>query len=42
VDFRNTDEDGLYRKERYGDATMAYKIPIVNGSYRVILHFAEL
>jgi Malectin domain len=42
VDFRNTDQDGLYRKERYGDATMAYKIPIVNGSYRVILHFAEL
>jgi Malectin domain len=41
-DILNTVEDGLYRKERVGDTTMAYKIPIVNGNYRVVLHFAEL
>jgi Malectin domain len=42
VDILNTEKDGLYRKERYGDATMAYKIPIVNATYLVTLHFAEL
>jgi Malectin domain len=42
VDILDTERDGLYRKERWGNATMAYKIPIVNGNYQVVLHFAEL
>jgi Malectin domain len=42
VDILNTVEDGLYLKERFGDTTMAYTIPIVNGNYQVVLHFAEL
>jgi Malectin domain len=42
VDILKTEMDVLYRKERYGDATMAYEFPIVNGNYMVVLHFAEL
>ncbi|PEN12830.1 hypothetical protein CRI94_12560 [Longibacter salinarum] len=35
-----TQEDPLYRTERYGD--MTYDIPVSDGSYTVRLHFAEL
>jgi Malectin domain len=42
VDILSTGNDELYRKERYGNATMAYKIPIVSNAYQVTLHFAEL
>jgi Malectin domain len=42
VDIANTLMDDLYRKERHGDANMTYSIPILNGDYQVVLHFAEL
>ena len=35
-----TDEDPLYKTERYGDVT--YAIPVTDGTYRVVLHFAEI
>ena len=35
-----TTDDPLYQTERFG--TFAYRIPVVNGSYRVTLHFAEI
>ncbi|WP_053980948.1 malectin domain-containing carbohydrate-binding protein [Marinagarivorans algicola] len=38
----NTQDDVLYRKERWG-SNLIYKIPLTNkGSYDVILHFAEV
>ncbi len=36
----DTDDDVLYRSERWGAST--YNIPVVNGNYKVILHFAEI
>ncbi|TGD80858.1 malectin domain-containing carbohydrate-binding protein, partial [Hymenobacter wooponensis] len=35
--------DALYQTERYGtNGTLNYAFPVTNGSYRVVLHFAEL
>lgn len=35
-----TVNDALYQTERYGDT--AYEIPVTNGVYTVVLHFAEV
>ncbi len=35
-----TTSDPLYRSERWG--TFTYDIPVVNGAYEVVLHFAEV
>ncbi len=35
-----TDADELYQTERYGEFT--YNLPVSNGTYQVILHFAEI
>ncbi|WP_221391117.1 N,N-dimethylformamidase beta subunit family domain-containing protein [Dyadobacter sp. NIV53] len=40
VDILNTTDDVLYRSERSSEA-FNYDIPVQNGSYNVILHFAE-
>jgi hypothetical protein len=40
-DILNTTDDVLYRSER-SEASFAYNIPVVNGSYNVVLHFAEI
>ncbi|MDJ1498096.1 malectin domain-containing carbohydrate-binding protein [Cytophagaceae bacterium DM2B3-1] len=37
----NTTNDELYRTFRSGD-TFSYTIPVANGNYQVILHFAEI
>ncbi|MDJ1485003.1 malectin domain-containing carbohydrate-binding protein [Cytophagaceae bacterium YF14B1] len=37
----NTTNDELYRTFRSGD-TFAYTIPLANGNYQVVLHFAEI
>ncbi|MGV3561360.1 malectin domain-containing carbohydrate-binding protein [Larkinella arboricola] len=39
VQIDNTADDALYQTERYG--TFSYNVPVSNGSYNVILHFAE-
>ncbi|MFD1140997.1 malectin domain-containing carbohydrate-binding protein [Larkinella insperata] len=39
-DITNTTHDVLYQTERNG--TFAYNFPISNGTYTVVLHFAEL
>ncbi|WP_247237862.1 PKD domain-containing protein [Telluribacter sp. SYSU D00476] len=39
ADIINTNDDPLYRTERYGN--FSYNFPVNNGNYRVILHFAE-
>ncbi len=39
-EIAGTDEDALYQDERYG--SFAYSFPLVNGAYRVRLHFAEI
>ncbi|MGV3556655.1 malectin domain-containing carbohydrate-binding protein, partial [Larkinella arboricola] len=39
-DITNTTQDALYQTERYGNFT--YNFPISNGTYTVILHFAEI
>jgi hypothetical protein len=36
----NTTDDALYQTERYGN--FSYNIPVGNGNYVVILHFAEI
>ena len=45
-DIAGTDEDPLYRSERSGDSqnptTFRYRLPVVDGNYRVHLHFAEI
>jgi N-acetylneuraminic acid mutarotase len=38
--INGTAEDPLYQSERYGNFT--YQIPVPNGSYEVVLHFAEI
>jgi len=38
--IENTTDDQLYQTERYGD--FSYKIPIAQGSYSVVLKFAEI
>jgi N-acetylneuraminic acid mutarotase len=40
-----TTNDAIYQTERYSDTdngTFSYALPIANGSYTVILHFAEI
>ncbi|MFD1143562.1 malectin domain-containing carbohydrate-binding protein, partial [Larkinella insperata] len=39
VPIDNTTDDALYQTERYGN--FSYNVPVNNGSYNVILHFAE-
>ncbi|MBD0257093.1 MAG: T9SS type A sorting domain-containing protein [Cytophagales bacterium] len=39
VDFAGTEADTLYQTERWG--TFSYNLPVENGSYLVVLHFAE-
>jgi len=36
----NTDDDLLYKSERYGNFN--YQIPVPNGDYQVVFHFAEV
>ncbi|MFD1143685.1 malectin domain-containing carbohydrate-binding protein [Larkinella insperata] len=40
ADVQQTDEDALYRTERYG--AFSYNLPVSNGNYQVTLHFAEV
>jgi hypothetical protein len=40
-DIVNTTDDALYYTERYAPS-FAYNIPVSNGSYNVVLHFAEI
>ncbi|TGE04530.1 malectin domain-containing carbohydrate-binding protein, partial [Hymenobacter fodinae] len=38
-----TTDGALYQTERYGsNGTLSYAVPVPNGTYRVVLHFAEL
>jgi hypothetical protein len=39
VQIANTQDQGIYRSERYGMSSFSYKLP--NGKYIVKLHFAE-
>jgi len=39
-DIKGVDEDALFQSEKYG--TQTYNVPVTNGNYRVVLHFAEL
>lgn len=39
VPIRNTDNPTLYETESFGDLFYEFKVP--NGSYRVVLHFAD-
>ena len=39
VPIDNTTDDGLYQSERYGN--FSYNVPVSNGNYNVVLHFAE-
>ncbi len=41
VEIFDTDSDGLYQSERFGQ-NFRYEIPVGNGSYDLVLHFAEL
>jgi Malectin domain len=36
----NTTVEPIYQNERYGNVT--YQVPVVNGPYNVVLHFAEI
>lgn len=36
-----TNDDSLYQTERFG-TTFSHNVPLVNGTYLVILHFAEI
>ncbi|QNF34067.1 putative Ig domain-containing protein [Adhaeribacter swui] len=40
-DILNTTDDEMYRTER-SSATFNYSIPVTNGTYNVVLHFAEI
>ncbi|MDO1448406.1 malectin domain-containing carbohydrate-binding protein [Rhodocytophaga aerolata] len=40
-DILNTTDDVLYHSER-SDAAFSYNIPVSNGTYNVVLHFAEI
>ncbi|WP_146624576.1 malectin domain-containing carbohydrate-binding protein [Larkinella arboricola] len=39
-DITNSAQDTLYLSERYGN--FSYNFPVTNGSYTVVLHFAEI
>ena len=41
VDVLGTNDDQLYRTERYAKE-FSYNIPVPNGNYQVVLHFAEI
>jgi serine/threonine protein kinase/tetratricopeptide (TPR) repeat protein len=44
-DIAGTEDDGLYRSERWfeaGEPCPSYHIPLPRGNYRVTLHFAEM
>jgi N-acetylneuraminic acid mutarotase len=36
-----TTDDAIYQTERYGP-TLSYELPVSNGQYKVVLHFAEI
>ena len=38
----NTFDETLYRSERWSASPLQYAIPVLNGSYNVTLHFAEV
>lgn len=38
----NTTDDVLYQSERWINGTLTYSVPVVNGNYQVVLHFAEI
>ena len=38
--IRSTDDDALYQSERYGN--FSYTVPLEDGRYEVVLHFAEI
>jgi hypothetical protein len=45
ADILNTSADALYKSERSASAnggTFNYSIPVANGNYKVVLHFAEI
>lgn len=43
IPIANTDNDELYQTERFSTSgTLVYEIPVINGTYNVDLHFAEL
>lgn len=45
ADIKNTTYDDLYRSERYAGVdkgSVKYSIPVTNGTYKVVLHFAEI
>ncbi|MFS4492241.1 malectin domain-containing carbohydrate-binding protein [Maribacter sp. 2308TA10-17] len=43
IPIANTENDQLYQTERFSTTgTLVYEIPVINGSYNVDLHFAEL
>ncbi|RYZ60965.1 MAG: choice-of-anchor D domain-containing protein, partial [Chitinophagaceae bacterium] len=39
--INNTTDDALYQTERWGK-TFGYNLPVSNGQYKVVLHFAEI
>ncbi|WP_161599665.1 malectin domain-containing carbohydrate-binding protein [Hymenobacter nivis] len=42
VAITGTPDPALYQTERYGtDGTLRYAVPVANGTYSVVLHFAE-
>ena len=40
VSIQNTEDDDLYKTERYGDFSYIFTVP--NGTYNVVLYFAEI
>ncbi|MEM9933018.1 MAG: malectin domain-containing carbohydrate-binding protein, partial [Bacteroidota bacterium] len=41
TDIAGTQDDDLYQSERWG-YEFSYQIPVINGEYNVVLHFAEV
>ncbi|NJL13329.1 MAG: choice-of-anchor D domain-containing protein [Microscillaceae bacterium] len=42
LQIANTEDDPLYRTQRFRNGNLNYNIPVVPGEYRIILHFAEI
>ena len=43
VPITGTADQALYQQERYGtNGTLSYALPVANGQYQVVLHFAEI
>ncbi|WP_221393629.1 malectin domain-containing carbohydrate-binding protein [Dyadobacter sp. NIV53] len=40
-DIAGTTDDQLYKEQRFG-SSFSYNIPVTNGTYNVVLHFAEI